>query len=146
MNSTTNLRTTNPRGRPNPLAELSIDHLRAYRQMRSRVLDSVGSPGLRHQISGDAAPTTHPTSALSQPFVPSYEKAQMRRAMIKMNATRASPLLSCSATSISSTPMAPVRLNDGQIVSAAKAAAVVIIRVSVRSFRCPTRPLSSGPR
>jgi hypothetical protein len=42
--------------------------------------------------------------------------------------------------------MAPVRLNDGQIVSAAKAAAVVIIRVSVRSFRCPTRPLSSDPR
>jgi hypothetical protein len=25
INSTTNLRTTNPRGRPNPLAELSID-------------------------------------------------------------------------------------------------------------------------
>jgi hypothetical protein len=33
MNSTTNLRTTNPRGRPNPLAEPSIDYIRAHRQM-----------------------------------------------------------------------------------------------------------------
>ena len=33
MNSTTNLRTTNPRGRPNPLAELSIDYPSAHRQM-----------------------------------------------------------------------------------------------------------------
>src|SRR5215203_1420368 len=31
-NSTTNLRTTNPRGRPNPLAELSIDYLPAHNQ------------------------------------------------------------------------------------------------------------------
>src|SRR5215212_3691106 len=53
-NSTTNLRTTNPRGRPNPLAELSIDYPRAHRQMASRVLDSVGSPRLCHQVPSDA--------------------------------------------------------------------------------------------
>ena len=42
----------------------------------------------------------------------SYEKAQMRRAMIKMVTISASLGLSCSATSISSTPTAPVRLTD----------------------------------
>jgi hypothetical protein len=38
----------------------------------------------------------------------------MRRAMIKMITTRASLLLTCSATSISSTPTAPVRLSDAK--------------------------------
>jgi hypothetical protein len=47
--------------------------------------------------------------------VRSYEKAQMRRAMIKMVTISASLALSCSATSISSTPTAPVRItNDKQ--------------------------------
>jgi hypothetical protein len=37
--------------------------------------------------------------------------------MIKMVTTRASLLLTCSATSISSTSTALIRLSDGQIVS-----------------------------
>jgi ribosomal protein L16/L10AE len=41
--------------------------------------------------------------------------------MIKMVTTSASLGLSCSATSISSTPRPPIRLTDGQIVSARKA-------------------------
>jgi len=39
--------------------------------------------------------------------VSNYEKAQMRRATIKMNTISASPLLTCSATSINSTPTPP---------------------------------------
>ena len=50
MNSTTNLRTTNPRGRPNPLAELSIDYPRAHRQMAVPRIGLDGLPGLGHQI------------------------------------------------------------------------------------------------
>ena len=54
MNSTTNLRTTNPRGRPNPLAELSIDYPSAHRQMAVPRFGLGGLPGLRHQIPCDA--------------------------------------------------------------------------------------------
>jgi hypothetical protein len=70
---------------------------------------------LRHQISVTLRQPAHPTPALSRP-APSYEKAKMRTAMIKMVTTRTSPLLSCSAASISSTPTAPVRLSDAKIV------------------------------
>ena len=48
--------------------------------------------------------------------VSNYEKAQIRRATIKMTTISASPLLTCSATSINSTPTAPVLIADGQIL------------------------------
>src|SRR5688500_9456296 len=54
MNSMTNLRTTNPRGRSNPLAELSIDYLRVHRQMAVPRFGLDGLSGLRHQIRGNA--------------------------------------------------------------------------------------------